>query len=848
MAPKAEFSFRSFRWFLALLFAVKEVNETPGALPNLTLGLRVLDTCSDAREALRGASFLITGGPEGAFSHRCWGLHYRLAAMLSDAGTESALSVANVIGIYNYPQISYFTPPLQFSNRVLFPSSLSVAPALSSHAKGLVQLIQTFGWTWVGVLSEVGGVSTVAQTFIEELKTTRVCLAFWENVPSALIDISNVASVIKRSTANVVVVFSLESYLNPVLMDLALSVDTKAKIWIFTEGWSTSPRLVNPKLSHFLHGALGVAPRNGAAPGLKEFVLGLQPNQIPENQFLMEFWQLAFSCRWGITNNESLYWTISTNTSSVFSDYHFSSTTSLQFTVSTSALNSSDTLPICTGLEDPASLQIFSDINSLRVTYNVYKAVRMVAQALKDMATCKDREDGSIDRGSCVDMQHFQPWQFLYHLRRVHLKGNVDDDLYFDSLGNAPAVYDIINWQEEPSGLASLVIVGMYESGVLQRQNIIIDYASIKWAKGIKQPPVSKCSENCPPGFWKSPQQGQPPCCFNCITCAAGEISNQTDSLDCFLCSDDKWPNLARDQCLPREVELLSFTDPLGISLGTTSILGSALPGFVLFLFIKNRDTPLVRANNQALSFLLLAGLTFCFLCPVLLLLPPGNQMCLIRQAPFGVLFTLCVSCLLAKTFIVVLAFRANQPGGCIRVLMGPRWPILIALSCTFLQFIFCLFWISVDPPFLEHDVKSQLGKVIIQCNDGLGFWLMLCYLGLLSAICFLVAFLARKLPGAFNEATHITFSMLLFLIVWVSFVPPYLSTQGKLSVATEIFAILSSSAGLLFCIFFPKCYIILLQPQLNTRELVSGHQRKHSRKNFRSSRNEMESKYSART
>ncbi|CAH2272627.1 extracellular calcium-sensing receptor-like [Pelobates cultripes] len=416
--------------------------------------------------------------------------------MLSDAGTESALSVANVIGMYNYPQISYFTPPLQFSNRVLFPSSLSVAPALSSHAKGLVQLIQTFGWTWVGVLSEVGGVSTVAQTFIEELKTTRVCLAFWENVPSALIDISHVASVIKRSTANVVVVFSLESYLNPVLMDLALSVDTKAKIWIFTEGWSTSPRLVNPKLSHFLHGALGVAPRNGAAPGLKEFVLGLQPNQITENQFLMEFWQLAFSCRWGIPNNESLYWTISTtgNTSSVFSDYSFSSTTSSPFTVSTSALNSSYTLPICTGLEDPASLQIFSDINSLRVTYNVYKAVRMVVQALKDMATCKDREDGSIDRGSCVDMQHFQPWQFLYHLRRVHLKGNVGDDLYFDSLGNAPAVYDIINWQEEPSGLASLAIVGMYESGVLQGQNIIIDYASIKWAKGIKQ--VSRLFQN----------------------------------------------------------------------------------------------------------------------------------------------------------------------------------------------------------------------------------------------------------------------------------------------------------------------------------------------------------------
>uniref|UniRef100_A0A8C5MGR8 G-protein coupled receptors family 3 profile domain-containing protein n=1 Tax=Leptobrachium leishanense TaxID=445787 RepID=A0A8C5MGR8_9ANUR len=342
------------------------------------------------------------------------------------------------------------------------------------------------------------------------------------------------------------------------------------------------------------------------------------------------------------------------------------------------------------------------------------------------------------------------------------------------------------------------------------------------------QPPVSKCSESCPPGFWKVQQQGKPHCCFDCIVCTAGETSNQTDSLECFSCPDDQWPNIAHDQCLPREVELLSFYDPLGISLGTTSIIGSILPAVVLFLFVRNRDTPLVKANNRALSFLLLAALSFCFLCPLLLLLPPGKQTCLIRQAAFGVLFTLCVSCLLAKTLIVVLAFRANQPGGCIKVPMGPSWPILIALFCTCLQLVLCIFWINFDPPVPEHNIKSKLGMVIIQCNDGLGFWLMLCYLGFLSTICFLVAFLARKLPGAFNEATHITFSMLVFIIVWVSFVPAYLSTQGIMSLATEIFAILSSSAGLLFCIFSPKCYIILVCPHRNTRAIVSGQQRRH--------------------
>ncbi|XP_029441518.1 vomeronasal type-2 receptor 26-like [Rhinatrema bivittatum] len=398
-------------------------------------------------------------------------------------------------------------------------------------------------------------------------------------------------------------------------------------------------------------------------------------------------------------------------------------------------------------------------------------------------------------------------------------------EIFFDKNGNPPAAYDIYNWYLTSSGSFASVNIGHYDSGAASGWDIKINTSAITWNEDYAQAPVSICSESCGPGFQKAILEGQPACCFDCIPCSKEEFSNQTDATECMKCPDDQWPTKRQDGCQKKSIEFLSYQEPLGMVLAVTSGLGALMPSAILVVFIQNRHTPVVKANNRELSYLLLLALILSFGCSLVFIGHPTSLTCMVRHMTFGIAFAICISCLLAKTIMVVIAFKATKPTSNLKLWVGPRLPNILVLACSLVQVLICVTWLIVAPPFYQMNMKSQMGKIVLECNEGslVAFWCMLGYMGLLSTISFIVAFLARKLPDSFNEAKFITFSMLIFIAVWLSFIPAYLSTTGKYTVAVEIFAILSSSAGLLGCIFFPKCYIILIRPDMNTKEFLMG-------------------------
>lgn len=155
------------------------------------------------------------------------------------------------------------------------------------------------------------------------------------------------------------------------------------------------------------------------------------------------------------------------------------------------------------------------------------------------------------------------------------------------------------------------------------------------------------------------------------------------DSTECHKCPEYFWSDADKVKCSAAVEEFLSVDDPIGVALVTLTVLGVLLTVAITLVFHHYHSTPIVKANNSEMSFLLLLSLKLCFLCSLVFIGRPAAWTCRLRQAAFGISFVLCLSCLLVKTIVVLLAFRASTPGHREFKLFGPSRQRSLILCTT---------------------------------------------------------------------------------------------------------------------------------------------------------------------
>ncbi|XP_049339646.1 extracellular calcium-sensing receptor-like [Astyanax mexicanus] len=784
------FDLRAFRWTRTMMFAIDEINRDDRLLPNISLGYRMLDSCASPSNVLRAALTLVSGSEEkGSQCHPP-----PITALIAESGSTQSLVVAGALGPFKVPVVSYFSTCACLSDKRKYPTFFRTIPSDYHQAKALAFLVKRFGWTWIGALQSDNDYGRNGITaFTKEVETLGVCIAFVGTIlrtyPKS--KILEVVEMIKQSSVKVILAFVPEGDLYP-LMQEVLKQNITGIQWIASEAWVTADRPSTPEMFKSFGGTIGFVVRKMAMLKLGPVLRDISPYQELNSSFVSDFWETMVGCK---------------------------------------PLSSVNILPnrtkICTGNEKVNYTNKFFDVTQLRIAYNVYQGVYAIAHALHRVVFCE--MPGSNVSRKCLNVSAITPKLVSEQLKDVHFVDQFGEEVYFDKNGDPPASYELINWQLR-EGAVQHIPVGYFSTSANGKYDLVIYEDKIVWNKG-NVTPKAVCSEICPHGTRKAQIKGLPFCCFDCIPCADGSISNTTGAADCMSCPIEYWSNERKDSCIMKVTEFLSYTETMGIVLVALSLFGACLTFSTLVVFIHFRETPIVKANNSELSLLLLVSLILCFLCPLTFIGEPTVWSCMLRHTTFGITFALCISCVLGKTIVVVTAFRATLPGNNMAAKFGPAQQRGIVCSCTVIQVVICILWLKISPPFPNKLFEQSNKKIILECNTGsdAAFYSVLGYISLLAVICLVLAFLARKLPDNFNEAKVITFSMLIFCAVWITFIPAYISSPGKYTVAVEIFAILSSAFGLLFCIFMPKCYIILIKPERNTKKHMMGKNPKHA-------------------
>ncbi|XP_013360494.1 PREDICTED: vomeronasal type-2 receptor 116-like [Chinchilla lanigera] len=698
------FKLNNYQHVLALVFAIEEINSNLHLLSNISLGYEFHNVGHSQWRTLESSLTLLTGQSEIP-NYTC-GRGSKSTAVLTGTAWETSAQVGTLLELYRFPQLTFgsFVPMLRDSGQ--FSSVYQMSPKDAFLALGMVSLMLHFSWTWVGLVIAEGqkGLQFLSD-LKEEMNRSRICVAFVKMISStAMLHFSDRPThdlwTQETSPANVVIM-----YFDPSESDAGFYTGQYLvtwRVWVTNSQWHAATFGNNLIIDSF-HGTIIFSNQREEISGFKTFIHTATPSKYPEDIYLTMFWAINFDC--------------------ILSNFDC-------------ALKNCPPNASLTCL--PAS---HFDLTMSEESYNIYNAVYAVAHALHGVLLQHVQKQPSKNG----EWKGFSPWQLHHSLKELQFTSPAGDQVNMDERRKPAAEYDILNFWNLPEGLRLRTKVGRFSPHAPHGQQLSLNEDVMEWGTGITETPRSVCSESCSPGFRKSPREGLAVCCFSCTPCPENEISNETDMEQCMKCPDHQYANTQRICCLPKSLTFLAYEDTLGKALAGTALTLTVLTAAVLGLFVKHRHTPIVKANNRALSYTLLISLTCCFLCSLLFIGRPSTATCILQQTSFGVVFTVAVSTVLAKTITVLLAFKVTAPGRRMRQWLVSGAPNSIIPICSLIQLTLCGFWMGTNPPYIDIDAHSEHGHIVIVCNKGslTAFYCVLGYLGSLSHAIIIATFRA---------------------------------------------------------------------------------------------------------
>ncbi|OCT56739.1 hypothetical protein XELAEV_18004478mg [Xenopus laevis] len=480
-------------------YVIEQINNSTTQLPNLTLGYHIHDSCGDTRKAVRSLFQILSGTRDPVPNYSCV-VDRIIVGFIGDLSSKTTVPIAQILSLYGYSQISYGASDPSLSDRISFPYFFRTVQSDQTNYFTLVQLIKYFGWTWVGFITsdDVPGFYE-HQIFTQYLSSQGICLEFTmylnQNVDNA--DRES-RKKIALSTSNVIIVGGTVSLLIVGKLD-DLNEALAMKNVIFLPQWGTYLLHRFTSFKHFNSNLIlySLYPYNLDSPEIRQYYEQLHPSNNPEDNLLKDIWMRIFFCLSSEQHKNDFY----------EASHHTS-------------------LHNCTGEEYLANHETFKYFGSsprmhLPVSIMTRTIVNLHAEIRKEYPQIHTR---------AITYRH----KLHHYLKEMTVYITDGQSTKFDKNGNLEMDYgifsNIIKFLND-GFKGTLAPAGKIRVRAPPDQQMEIKEDLITWNSVGSIVPRSQCSDNCLPGFWKATKATTQSCCYDCVSCSEGEISNTIASI-----------------------------------------------------------------------------------------------------------------------------------------------------------------------------------------------------------------------------------------------------------------------------------------------------------------------------
>uniref|UniRef100_A0A672RA51 Glutamate metabotropic receptor 4 n=1 Tax=Sinocyclocheilus grahami TaxID=75366 RepID=A0A672RA51_SINGR len=772
----------------AMLFALDRINNDHELLPNITLGARILDTCSRDTHALeQSLTFVQALIEKDGTDVKCQGggspiitKPERVVGVIGASSSSVSIMVANILRLFKIPQVSYASTAPELSDNTRYDFFSRVVPPDTYQAQAMVDIVRAMRWNYVSTVASEGnyGESGVDAFIQKSREEGSVCISQSVKIPREPKP-GEFDKIIHRlgenPNARVVIIFANEDDIRRLLQAAKKANQTGHFLWVGSDSWGSkiSPVLHQEEMAE---GAVTILPKRQNIRGFDRYFTSRTLENNRRNIWFAEFWENNFNCK-----------------------------------LSRHALKKGSGVKKCTNQERIGKDSSYEQEGKVMF---VIDAVYAMAHALHNMH--KDLCPGKV--GLCSKMDPVDGTLLLKYIRNVKIAGIAGSPVQFNENGDAPGRYDIYQYQIK-NKTAEYKTIGHWTD------QLYLNMRAMQWPGGGKQVPTSICSQPCKPGWRKKIVKGIS-CCWHCERCDGYQY--QYDLYSCKMCRFDLRPNKNHTGCQPIPIVKLEWSSPWAVIPVLIAILGIIATLFVVVTFIRYNDTPIVKASGRELSYVLLTGIFLCYATTFLMISTPDIGICSLRRIFLGLGMSISYAALLTKTNRIYRIFEQGKMTVSAPRFISPASQLVITFSLISVQLLGVCIWFAVDPSQAlidyedQHTADPEMACGVLKCDiSDLSLICLLGYSMLLMVTCTVYAIKTRGVPETFNEAKPIGFTMYTTCIIWLAFIPIFFGTSQsteKMYIQTTTLTIsvsLSASVSL-GMLYMPKVYVVLFHPEQN--------------------------------